>query len=75
MQPHLMDTQRARPLLGLDRLLSFGSKTWGLPGLGLEGERATLHEAGMHQWINGWHLQSCIAGELLAVCHCQLMSL
>lgn len=29
----------------------------------------------MHQWINGWHLQSCIAGELLAVCHCQLMSL
>lgn len=24
---------------------------------------------------NGWHLQICMAGELLAVCHCQLMSL
>lgn len=24
---------------------------------------------------NGWHLQSCMAGELSAVCHCQLMSL
>lgn len=31
----------ARPLLGLDHLLSFGSKSGGLRGLGLEGERET----------------------------------
>lgn len=37
-----MDTQRARPLLGLDHLLSFESKTGGLRGLGVEGGKGDL---------------------------------